>query len=166
MGQGCSARLVLLNGAWFFYGLSCLWVFPCVMEEAGEIGGKVLFMLSQAIGAALMWRSRQFAEQGALEVARSVQQDQRQMSTLVGAPRAIAEPTKADLQQQVVELQQQVVEILDLQKARMQAIHAMQARQGNQVASEPSFEAPALLPELLAFEPMCEGPAPLPELLG
>lgn len=128
LGEGCSWRLVLLNVSWFCYAAGGLWVLPCVLESSGEIGGKFGFMLANGLAVAAMWRSRSVAERGALEVARSIQQDHQQMSVLVGAPKMLSEPTKADLHLQINDLQQQVCEILHLQKARAAAFQAKPAQ--------------------------------------
>jgi len=137
LGEGCSSRLVLLILSWFCYGAGGLWLFPCVLEAPGDIGGKVVFMLAHGLAVAAMWSSRSVAERGALEVARSIQQDQK-LSVLVGAPKMLSEPTKADLQQQIDDLQQQVCEILQLQKARVVAVQA-DAAQAPQVSTLPDL---------------------------
>ncbi|OLP89283.1 hypothetical protein AK812_SmicGene29289 [Symbiodinium microadriaticum] len=119
-GQGCSPKLALFNVAWTAYGFSTLWVAPTVAEDVGDVGGKVLFIITQSIAIASMSSSRRFAE---LAEAKAVENSYRMaefgctgaevvgaaVSGPVGAPVSVA--AFKELQSQVELLQQQVQEL-------------------------------------------------------
>ncbi|CAE7564886.1 unnamed protein product [Symbiodinium pilosum] len=118
-GQGCSPKLALFNVAWTAYGFSTLWVAPSVAEDVGDVGGKVLFVITQGIAIASMSSSRRFAE---LAEAKAVENSYRMAefgctgAEVVGASvGAVGTPVSVnafqDLQSQVEHLQRQVLEL-------------------------------------------------------
>jgi len=118
IGLGCSARVAFFNIAWVSYGFSILWALPSVLEDTSEVGGKVLFTLSQAIAMSTMWGSRFYADKASPSALPGPggfpgPGGHTQMGTIVGAP--VAGPSNLELQQQVKELQQQVRELVKLQ---------------------------------------------------
>jgi len=124
IGEGCSARLALFNVAWGFYSLGCFWILPSIVEDPREIGGKVLFGMTQVVAVTAMYASRSLAEGGGREVARSAKQEQ-QLGAIVGA--AVVGPSNLELQQQLHEINQQVQEVLHFQKMQLQLGNAVGA---------------------------------------
>lgn len=122
-GKGCSAQLAFFNIAWGFYGFSCLWVLPSVLEDTGEVGGKVLFAVAQGIAMAAMAVSRVLAEKAlGIEAPKNGLPHpggQQQLGVMVGAP--VLGPSTQELQQQVKELQQQVRDLVRLQTLQVSA---------------------------------------------
>mmetsp|Transcript_110757 Transcript_110757/g.286301 ORF Transcript_110757/g.286301 Transcript_110757/m.286301 type:complete len:283 (-) Transcript_110757:265-1113(-) len=116
IGLGCSARVALFNIAWTSYGFSIMWALPSVLEDAGEVGGKVLFALTQATAMITMASSRVYADRASAGVPPAPGPTQM---AIVGAP--VAGPSNAELQQQIQELQQQVRELVKLQTLQASA---------------------------------------------
>eukprot|EP00931_Biecheleriopsis_adriatica_P095055 TRINITY_DN6868_c0_g3_i3.p1 TRINITY_DN6868_c0_g3~~TRINITY_DN6868_c0_g3_i3.p1 ORF type:complete len:341 (+),score=87.85 TRINITY_DN6868_c0_g3_i3:38-1024(+) len=117
-GQGCSAKQAFFNVAWTAYGFSALWVLPTIAEEAADIGGKVLFIMTQGIAVASMASSRRFAE---ADEARSMDASYRMAefgnggnmfgatnSEVVGQAVSVG-PAVQELHSQMEELQQKVL---------------------------------------------------------
>eukprot|EP00434_Breviolum_minutum_P034154 symbB.v1.2.030219.t1/scaffold3380.1/size79486/5 len=109
-GLGCSPKLALFIVAWTAYGFSTLWVIPSVAEDAGDVGGKVFFLITQGLAIASMaaslsetsYRMAEFGCTGAEMVGATV--------ATVGSPVAVAPPT-AELQSIVERLDQQVQDL-------------------------------------------------------
>eukprot|EP00435_Cladocopium_sp_Y103_P073007 s159_g42.t1 len=106
--------------AWTAYGFSTLWVVPSVAEDAGDVGGKVFFLITQGLAIASMGASRRLAE---LAEARSSESNYRMaefgctgaemvgatVGTTVGSPVMVG--AMNDLQSTVERLDQQVQEL-------------------------------------------------------
>mmetsp|Transcript_118407 Transcript_118407/g.331583 ORF Transcript_118407/g.331583 Transcript_118407/m.331583 type:complete len:314 (+) Transcript_118407:166-1107(+) len=153
IGEGCNARLALLNLAWVFYGFSTLWVLPTVLEDQGEVGGKVLFSLTQGLAMALMFGSREMADRaiangsGPPGAPRTGAPHSSELGVIVGAP--VSGLAAAELQQQVKELQEQVRELVRLQTLQVskQTPQQVAASDGAGVAAQrPTAVAAAVAP--------------------
>eukprot|EP00418_Pyrodinium_bahamense_P031515 CAMPEP_0179143914 /NCGR_PEP_ID=MMETSP0796-20121207/69265_1 /TAXON_ID=73915 /ORGANISM="Pyrodinium bahamense, Strain pbaha01" /LENGTH=358 /DNA_ID=CAMNT_0020844019 /DNA_START=14 /DNA_END=1091 /DNA_ORIENTATION=+ len=134
-GQGCSARLALLNISWVSYGLSCLWALPSIVEESSEVGAKVLFGLLQGISMAAMAASRRLAEEEEARGGHAVGEPARVVGATGGSAHQMnvigsmskSGPSNEELQTQIQQLQQQVRDLVQLQTLQVQAAAAAAA---------------------------------------
>ncbi|CAJ1378094.1 unnamed protein product [Effrenium voratum] len=147
-GQGCSPKLALFIVAWTAYGFSTLWVAACVAEEPGEVGGKVLFLITQGIAISSMVGSRrlaEFAEAKAAESSYRMAQfgctGAEMVGATVGSPIAVTQ----ELQATVERLQQEVHDLRKRQVALEEEVFS--ARR----SPEPARRSPE--PALLPAEP-------------
>lgn len=143
MGLGCSGRLAMLNIAWVFYGMSTLWVIPSVIELPTEIGGKVLFMITQGVAIVSMFGSRHFAEKDA--------QAGKAPGELMPVGQPVGGPCNEDLVAQVKILQRQVGELILLQQQQLEQTPLTAA-----VAqpAQPPMSPPAMFEQEVAAPPM------------
>lgn len=142
VGQGCNSRLALFNVSWVAYGLSCLWVLPAILEDPAEVGGKVLFGLTQGIAMSAMATSRRLAEAAEAQQARSVVGEASWVAgggtsmSVIGA--GSNGPSNQELHVQIQQLQQQVSDLVKLQTLQAQA------QQHAPVAAAPAPAAPVV----------------------
>ncbi|CAK9029238.1 unnamed protein product [Durusdinium trenchii] len=116
-GLGCSPKLALFIVAWTTYGFSTLWVVSVVAEDAGELGGKVLFIITQGVSISSMAASRKMAE---LAEAKATESSYRMaefgctgaemVGATVGSPVMVG-PAVQELQSTVERLEQQVQDL-------------------------------------------------------
>jgi len=165
IGLGCSPRLACFCIAWTAFGFSCLGIVPSIAEKAEEVGGKVLFGITQTVSIGAMAASRRFAEieeekaLGQVPTAAApgtVMQAGRgagqQGSILVGAP--VQGPSTEELQDELRKLQTQVRDLVRLQTMQLQA-GAQHLQAGAQQAA-----APGTAQEMQPLQPQ-----PNPQLL-
>lgn len=120
-GLGCSPKLALFIVAWTAYGFSTLWVVPSVAEDAGDVGGKVFFLITQGLAIASMAASRRLAELAEVRASESnyrmaefgctgAEMVGATVGTTVGSPVMVG-PAMNELQSTVERLDQQVQEL-------------------------------------------------------
>lgn len=159
-GEGCSARLALLNVGWGFFAMGCLWTLPAVVEDSGELGGKVMFGLSHLLAIGAMWGSRAIAEKAErLERMKAMRAGRAaggggggyEMASIVGQPTQVSNPEVQELREKVAGLQGEYQE-LKQQISRLAGGRSAEAVPAVVSAAEPPravAAAPARPPLLL-----------------